>query len=81
MNVEPLTPERFDKPARRVGLAAALLDAAVAHACVRGAIAVEGYGHAADASDYMGSRALFLAHGFRPARDASKRVIVRRECG
>ena len=70
----------IDKPVRREGLAGALLEAAVAHACRRGASAVEGYAHVSDPRDYMGSRDLFLAHGFTPVRDANKRVVVRREC-
>jgi len=71
----------IDKPARREGVAAALLEAAVDHACRGGARAVEGYAHVADPGDYMGSRELFLAHGFEEVRDANKRVIVRRACG
>jgi GNAT superfamily N-acetyltransferase len=69
-----------DAPARGSGVADLLLEAAVEHACMRGASAVEGYGHVSDARDYMGSRDLFFAHGFEPARDASKRTIVRRRC-
>jgi GNAT superfamily N-acetyltransferase len=68
-----------DKEARELGVAGALLDAAVAHASKRGAARVEGYGHFADPKDYMGSLDLFLAHGFEPYREASKRTIVRRE--
>jgi GNAT superfamily N-acetyltransferase len=67
-----------DKEARQGGVAGALLGAGVAYAGSHGAACVEGYGHAADARDYMGSRALFLAHGFEPYRDAGKRTIVRR---
>ena len=67
-----------DKDARHAGVAGALLDAAVAHARRRGAAWVEGYAHAADPKDYMGSRELFCAHGFEPYREASKRTIVRR---
>jgi GNAT superfamily N-acetyltransferase len=70
----------IDKPARREGVAGALLESAVEHACRRGAYAVEGYGHVADPRDYMGSRDLFLAHRFRPVREANKRVVVRRDC-
>ena len=69
-----------DKPARGSGAAGALLEAAVAHACAHGASAVEGYGHVSDERDYMGSRELFLAHGFEPVREASKRTIMRRAC-
>ena len=69
-----------DKPAQRQGVAAALLDAAVAHACRRGASAVEAYAHRSKDDDYMGGLGLYLAHGFRPAREATKRVVVRCDC-
>jgi GNAT superfamily N-acetyltransferase len=68
-----------DKQARELGVAGALLDAAVAHARAHGAQRVEAYGHVRDPKDYMGSRDLFLAHGFQPFRDAGTRTIVRRE--
>ncbi len=69
-----------DREARREGVAGALLDAAVEHACARGARAVEAYGHVSDGADYMGSRELFLAHGFRPLRETAKRTVLRRSC-
>ncbi len=61
-----------DKEARGRDISGALLDAAVTHARSRGAASVEGYAHASDARDYMGSRALFLAHGFTPVREAGE---------
>ena len=70
----------IDRYARGRGVAGALLDAAVAHACSRGASVVEGYAHVSNAGDYMGARDLFLAHGFRDFREANKRTIVRRDC-
>jgi GNAT superfamily N-acetyltransferase len=70
-----------DRPARRRGVAGALLDAAVAHACEHGAAAVEAYPHRSSSSDYMGSLALFHARGFEPVRQTAKRTIVRRRCG
>lgn len=69
-----------DRYAQRRGVARALLDAAVEHACARGAAAVEGYPHVSNATDYMGVRDLFAAHGFRTVRAANKRVVVRRAC-
>jgi GNAT superfamily N-acetyltransferase len=66
-----------DKPEQRRGVAAALLDAAVAHAFARGAAAVEAYPHAAKGDDYMGGLELFERAGFARLRDANKRVIVR----
>jgi GNAT superfamily N-acetyltransferase len=66
-----------DKPAQGSGIAAALLDAAVAHARKRGAAAVEAYPHVAKADDYMGGLELFQAHGFRPTRKTSTRAVVR----
>jgi GNAT superfamily N-acetyltransferase len=66
-----------DKPEQRRGVAAALLDAAVAHAFARGAVAVEAYPHAAKGDDYMGGLELFERAGFTRLRDANKRVIVR----
>ena len=69
-----------DKQRQRQGVAEALLDAAVAHACRRGASTVEAYVHVSNPTDYMGSLDLFRAHGFRRVRDANKRAIVRRDC-
>jgi hypothetical protein len=57
-----------------------LLEAAVEHARAHGAAAVEGYAHLSNATDYMGSRDLFAAHGFRAVREANKRIVVRRSC-
>jgi ribosomal protein S18 acetylase RimI-like enzyme len=69
-----------DREAQGRGLSGDLLDAAVAHACARGAAAVEAYAHTSKENDYMGGLRLYLAHGFRPLREASKRTIVRRVC-
>lgn len=69
-----------DRHAQRQGLAGKLLDAAVEHAYVRGATAVEAYAHVSNPTDYMGGRRLYLDHGFLPFREASKRTIVRRAC-
>jgi GNAT superfamily N-acetyltransferase len=70
-----------DKPAQRQGISEALLEAALAHACRRGASIVEAYAHSTNGGDYMGGLDLFLAHGFRAYREATKRTIVRRDCG
>ena len=69
-----------DKEAQGRGVAEALLEAAVAHACGRGASAVEAYAHRVKGGDYMGSLEMYLGHGFSPVREAPKRVIVRRDC-
>jgi ribosomal protein S18 acetylase RimI-like enzyme len=69
-----------DRYAQRQGVAAVLLDAAVAHACAAGASTVEAYPHVSNRTDYMGNLDLFLAHGFRVVRDANKRAITRRGC-
>jgi GNAT superfamily N-acetyltransferase len=67
--------------AKRRGVAAALLDAAVARAGGHGARFVEGYpvrpGHM-NIDAYTGYLPMFLAAGFEPARDAGRRVLVRR---
>jgi GNAT superfamily N-acetyltransferase len=68
-----------DKPEQRRGVAAALLDAAVAHAFGRGAAVVEAYPHLAKGDDYMGALELYERAGFRRARSANKRAIVRLE--
>ncbi|HEY8407083.1 MAG TPA: GNAT family N-acetyltransferase [Gaiellaceae bacterium] len=68
-----------DKPEQRRGVAAALLDAAVAHAFGRGAAVVEAYPHLAKGDDYMGALELYERAGFRRARTANKRAIVRLE--
>jgi GNAT superfamily N-acetyltransferase len=70
----------IDSDARRQGLAGQLLEAACEHARARGATTVEAYAHTAKPTDYMGGRRLYLDHGFRPVRAASKRTIVRRDC-
>jgi len=67
-----------DRPARRRGVATAMLDAAVAHAFARGAVSVEAYPHVSDSRDYMGSAELFARAGFERLRDANKRTVVRR---
>jgi ribosomal protein S18 acetylase RimI-like enzyme len=69
-----------DRYAQRQGVATTLLDAAVAHACCRGAAAVEAYAHVSNPTDYMGNLDVFLERGFRVFRDANKRAIVRRAC-
>jgi GNAT superfamily N-acetyltransferase len=70
----------IDRYARGRGLNEALLDAAVAHACRRDATSVEAYAHDTKRDDYMGSRELYLAHGFEVVRPLKKRTIVRRGC-
>jgi GNAT superfamily N-acetyltransferase len=70
-----------DKPAQRQGISEELLEAAVAHACRRGAATVEAYAHSTNGGDYMGGLDLYLPHGFRAYREATKRTIVRRDCG
>ena len=67
-----------DRYARRRGLAAALLSAALKYAFARGAAAVEAYPHRANKSDYMGSEPLYEKAGFKRVRDAKKRAIYRR---
>jgi GNAT superfamily N-acetyltransferase len=69
-----------DRDARGRGVTAALLDAAVAHACQSGATIVEAYAHNTKSDDYMGWRDLYLAHGFDIVRVVNKRSIVRRGC-
>jgi ribosomal protein S18 acetylase RimI-like enzyme len=68
-----------DTESRRQGLAAELLDAAVAHASSRGASSVEVYAHVSDPRDYMGHVELFRRAGFEPVREAGKRTIMRRD--
>lgn len=68
-----------DKPRRRGGLAAVLLDAAVEHAFAHGASAVEAYPHRSERTNYMGHVELFERAGFRPVRETSKRVVMRLE--
>jgi len=69
----------IDKAHRRSGIAADLLDAAVAYAFEHGATSVEAYPHVADARDYMGHVELYERAGFAHVRDANKRAIMRRE--
>jgi GNAT superfamily N-acetyltransferase len=71
----------IDKPVRRSGIAAALLDAAVEHAFARGATSVEAYPHLTDRRDYMGHAELYRRAGFTRVRDANKREIVRLSSG
>lgn len=68
-----------DRPAQRQGVAAALLDAAVEHAFARGASSLEAYPHRSERTNYMGHVSLFERAGFRPVRETSKRVVMRRE--
>jgi ribosomal protein S18 acetylase RimI-like enzyme len=68
----------IDRYARRRGVAAALLHAAVDHAFARGASAVEAHPHVAADDDYMGSVALYERAGFVRVRDANKRAVYRR---
>ena len=69
-----------DRYAQRRGIAGALLDAALAHACARGAASVEAYPHQTNATYYTGVLELFLARGFHVVRKTSARAIVRRDC-
>jgi GNAT superfamily N-acetyltransferase len=68
-----------DKPLRRTGLAAILLDPAVEYAFAHGASSVEAYPHKTERADYMGHVGLFERAGFATVREASRRVIMRRE--
>lgn len=68
-----------DKPLRRSGIAAELLDAAVEHAFAHGASSLEAYPHASERTNYMGHVELFERAGFRPVRETSKRVVMRLE--
>jgi GNAT superfamily N-acetyltransferase len=69
-----------DRYSRGCGVTDALLKAAVAHACRRGAASVEAYPHNTKRDDYMGWHDFYLAHGFEVVRVANKRAIVRRCC-
>ena len=69
----------IDKEARGQGVAAALLDAAVAYAFAHGAHWVEAYPHVRDGTDYMGGSELYRRAGFTKVREANTRAIVRRE--
>lgn len=68
----------IDPRARRKGVAAALLGAAVERAVARGASAVEAFPHRRR-PDYMGAAEMFAAAGFTPVRDAGPRTIMRFE--
>ncbi len=61
--------------ARRQGLEAVLLDAALELARERGARAVEAYPH--ERPDYMGHREVYERRGFQRVRDAAPRVVMR----
>jgi GNAT superfamily N-acetyltransferase len=69
-----------DRNARGRGVAEALLEAAVDHACRGGAAIVEAYAHNRKRDDYMGWTDLYRAHGFDVVRVAKHRSIVRRRC-
>ncbi len=69
----------IDPDQRRHGLAAVLLDAAVAHAFVRGATSIEAYPHNSSRTDYMGYVELYRRAGFASMRDANRRSVVRLE--
>jgi GNAT superfamily N-acetyltransferase len=76
----------IDRSARRRGVAAGLLDAAVRHAASAGAELLEGYprdtggGRKASAELYVGTVPMFLAAGFHEvARRSPTHPIMRRE--
>lgn len=69
----------IDPDQRRHGLATVLLDAAVAHAFVRGATSIEAYPHNSSRTDYMGYVELYRRAGFASMRDANRRSVVRLE--
>ena len=69
----------IDPDYRQQGLAATLLDAAVAHAFGHGATSIEAYPHVTSRRDYMGHVDLYRSDGFEHIRDANKRAIVRLE--
>jgi ribosomal protein S18 acetylase RimI-like enzyme len=71
----------IDRYARKQGVAASLVEAALEHAFARGASVVEAYPHASNPTDYMGSIPLYEKAGFAVVRDANKRAIVRRARG
>ena len=68
-----------DKPLRRSGVAAALLDAAVEYAFGRGASSLEAYPHMTERTNYMGHVEFFERAGFVAVREAGKRVVMRLE--
>lgn len=70
--------------AKRKGVAAALLDAAIARATALGAPTLEGYpvgkGHM-NIDAYTGYLSMFVEAGFEFVRDAGRRTMVRRTLG
>jgi GNAT superfamily N-acetyltransferase len=66
-----------DRPRQGEGIAAALLDGAVAHARRQSAVALEAYPHRAKTDDYMGRLELYLERGFRVVRKQRHRAVVR----
>jgi len=69
-------------PFRRHGIAAALLDRAIADAAARGATCVEGYPHnepkANDAAHFRGPRSMYEARGFQPIEVRERYTVMRR---
>jgi len=69
-------------PFRRHGVAAALLDRAIADAAARGATCVEGYPHnepkANDAAHFRGPRSMYEARGFQPIEVRERYTVMRR---
>lgn len=68
-----------DRDHRGRGVAASLLEGAVAHAFAHGATSVEAYPHVSQPHDYMGTVELYRRAGFQHVRAANKRAIVRLE--
>ena len=72
-------------PYRRHGVAAALLDRAIADAAERGAAWIEGYPHNAprgnDPGHFRGPRAMYEARGFRPLETHERYTVMRRSVG
>jgi GNAT superfamily N-acetyltransferase len=68
--------------AKRKGVATALLEHALEHAASKGARILEGYavppGHM-NIDAYTGYLPMFLAAGFEPQREGSRRTVVRRQ--
>jgi GNAT superfamily N-acetyltransferase len=67
-----------DRPRQGEGIAAALLDGAVAHAHERSALALEAYPHRTKKDNYMGRLDLFLERGFEIVWETTTRAVVRR---
>jgi GNAT superfamily N-acetyltransferase len=67
--------------AKRKGVATALLEHAIEHAAAKGARILEGYavpsGHM-NVDAYTGYLPMYLAAGFEPKREGSRRTVVRR---